>query len=98
MIPSFFQEKNLLLLLHTIRITRQEIFPKIGTQPVHQTLMHYGLIDEYRIMLYPVVVGKGKHLFKDGIDTTAFKLVGTKTFSAGVIILCYQPAIKEDKK
>lgn len=40
----------------------------------------------------PSVVGNGKRLFKDGIDTTGLKLLATKTTRTGVVILSHQPA------
>jgi dihydrofolate reductase len=60
---------------------------------VHQ-LQQHNLIDEYRLMVFPVVVGSGKRLFRDGSDTKTLRLVETKTFSSGVVVLTYQP-IKE---
>ena len=63
-----------------------------------QTLMQHGLIDEYRLMVHPVVLGSGRRLFGDGIDKTVLKLVDTKTFSSGIIILTYQTAAKEGEK
>jgi dihydrofolate reductase len=66
-----------------------------GSADLVNALLQRGLIDEYRLMLHPVVVGKGKRLFKDGIDTTALKLVDTKTTATGVVILTYEPARSE---
>jgi dihydrofolate reductase len=54
-------------------------------------LMQHDLIDEYRIMLFPVVVGSGKRLFRDGSDRKALRLVETKTFGSGIVVLSYQP-------
>lgn len=54
--------------------------------------MEADLIDEYRLLVHPIIMGSGKRLFKDGMVTTKLKLVKTKTFSLGVILLCYQPA------
>jgi dihydrofolate reductase len=51
--------------------------------------MRYGLIDEYRLLVYPVALGSGKRLFTDGSQTT-LRLVDTQTFSSGVVLLCYQ--------
>lgn len=52
--------------------------------------MQADLIDEYQLQIYPIVLGKGRHLFKDGIDKK-LKLVESKTFSSGVVVLIYQP-------
>lgn len=61
-----------------------------GSGMLAQTLMQANLIDEYQLMVHPVVVGSGKRLFKDGIETTGLKLVNTATFSSGVVFLTYQ--------
>ena len=60
--------------------------------------MQHDLIDEYRLMAHPVVLGGGKRLFRDGSDKTVLKLVDTKSFSSGIVVLSYQPAGKEEKK
>jgi hypothetical protein len=43
-------------------------------------------------MVFPVVVGSGKRLFEDGMDTTVLKLVDTKVLGSGVVVLTYEPA------
>lgn len=62
-----------------------------GSAELVQTLMEADLIDEYRLMLYPVVVGKGKKLFPEGSAKKTMKLVSTQTFASGVVILSYEP-------
>ena len=68
-----------------------------GSGELVHTLMQHDLIDEYRLMVYPVVLGSGKRLFRDGSDTIVLRLVETKTFSSGVVVLSYQPAGKEER-
>jgi dihydrofolate reductase len=63
-----------------------------GSGDLVNTLMQHDLIDEYRLMVFPVVVGSGKRLFGDEIDTKVLRLIETKTFSSGVVVLSYQPA------
>jgi len=63
-----------------------------GSADLVNTLMRHDLIDEYRLMVFPVVVGSGKRLFGDGIDTKVLRLVETKTFGSGVVVLSYQPS------
>jgi dihydrofolate reductase len=63
-----------------------------GSGDLVNMLMQHDLIDEYRIMVFPVVVGSGKCLFGDGSDTKVLELVETKTFGSGVVVLTYQPA------
>ena len=61
-----------------------------GSGTLIASLLPTGLIDEYQLMVHPVVVGKGKHLFPDGADVK-LKLTGTQTFASGVILLTYVP-------
>ena len=62
-----------------------------GSADLVSTLMRHNLVDEYRLMVFPIIVGSGKRLFRDGIDQTALKLVDAKTFGSGVVVLSYQP-------
>jgi len=63
-----------------------------GSGELVNALMQHDLIDEYRLMVFPVVVGSGKRLFSEGGDTKALKLAETKTFDSGVVVLSYRPA------
>jgi dihydrofolate reductase len=65
-----------------------------GSGDLLNALMQHDLIDEYRLMIFPVVVGSGKRLFSDGSDTTVLRLVDTKTFGSGVVVLTYEPAAR----
>jgi dihydrofolate reductase len=62
-----------------------------GSGDLVNALMRHDLIDEYRLMVFPVVVGSGKRLFGEG-DTKTLKLVETKTFDSGAVVLTYEPA------
>ena len=66
-----------------------------GSGSLVNKLMHLGLIDEYRLMVFPVVLGSGQRLFEDGIEETVLELVGTDTFDTGVVVLTYRPAEKK---
>jgi dihydrofolate reductase len=67
-----------------------------GSSDLAVTFMKHGLIDEYRIMVNPVVLGGGKPLFKGIKNKISLKLLGTKTFSSGNVLLYYAPALKLD--
>lgn len=69
----------------------QDILVFGSGQLVH-TLMQHNLIDEYRLMVHPIVLGSGRRLFGDGTDKKVLKLIETKTFSSGIVVLSYQPA------
>jgi dihydrofolate reductase len=62
-----------------------------GSGTLAHTLMQHDLVDEYRLMVHPVVLGTGKRLFRDGSAKTSQKLVETKTSGKGIVILHYQP-------
>lgn len=66
-----------------------------GSGELVQTLMHHDLIDEYRLLVYPVVLGSGKRLFRDGSDKKVLRPVETKAFNSGVVALTYEPERKE---
>ena len=62
-----------------------------GSGQLAQTLLDHGLVDEYRLFVYPVVLGHGKRLFVEGSVPTAMRRVDTKTTSTGVVVSTYQP-------
>ena len=63
-----------------------------GSVKLVNTLMQDGLIDEFRLMVYPVILGMGKRLFDQGSDAHTLKLVEAKPIGAGILILIYHPA------
>jgi dihydrofolate reductase len=63
-----------------------------GSRTLVHTLMEHDLIDEYRLMVFPVVLGSGKRLFPESPDRTKLELVDTKTFDTGVQVHTYRPA------
>lgn len=76
-------------LLRLKQETGQDILIFGSGQLVH-SLHERGLIDEYRLMVYPIVLGSGKRLFPDGPEKKALKLVESKPFPSGVVLLTYQ--------
>jgi dihydrofolate reductase len=65
-----------------------------GAGPVAHTLMQHGLIDEVRVWMYPLVTGvteKSKRLFDDATDVPLLKLMETRAFDSGVVVLSYRP-------
>ena len=61
-----------------------------GSATLVQALMQHDLVDRYRLLIYPVVVGKGKRLFNEG-TTATLKLLESQAFRSGVVALVYEP-------
>ncbi len=62
----------------------------IGSGELVQMLMKHDLVDEYNLMIHPLVLGSGKRLFRDGGSKQTLKLMDFKTTSKGVMILKYK--------
>lgn len=62
-----------------------------GSATLVESLAQAGLIDEYKLLVHPAIMGSGKRFFKDGMGMTKLKLVESKTLSLGVVLLCYEP-------
>ena len=63
----------------------------LGSGALIQSLMPHGLIDQYVLLIHPLVLGSGRHLFPEGA-LTALRLTDSVTTTTGVIIATYQPA------
>ena len=66
----------------------------LGSGSILTQFAEQGLIDEYQIMVDPVVIGDGTPIFKNIKHTLDLKLTTTRTFKSGVVLLCYQPVKK----
>ena len=62
-----------------------------GSGELVRTLYERDLIDEYRLMIFPIVLGSGKRLFSGGDEKKVLKLVESRTLGLGVVLLTYQP-------
>jgi dihydrofolate reductase len=68
-----------------------------GSARLVQTLLDQNLVDELRLMVFPVVLGSGKRLFAETSDKKPLRLVDSKVVGDGVAILIYQPAERADE-
>ena len=74
---------------------KQEDGPELqvhGSANLIQSLIRAGIVDEFRLWVFPVVIGSGKRLFADGAVPSALKLVDSKVSTTGVVIGTYEPA------
>jgi dihydrofolate reductase len=74
---------------------KQEISQDIlifGSGQLVHSLIAQRLVDEYRLMVFPVILGAGKRVFPDGGEKTTLRFLESKPFSSGVTVLTYQPA------
>ena len=67
----------------------------VGSRSLIIQLMELNLIDEFQLCVHPVVAGGGLPLFENINDRTIFKLIKTKTFTGGAVILYYEPTNKK---
>ena len=62
-----------------------------GSATLVRSLLEQGLVDELRLLVHPLVVGSGSKLFENGAAPVLLELVGSRTFSTGVVDLTYRP-------
>lgn len=67
----------------------------IGSASLVHSLMDTDLIDEYRFLIHPVIMGSGKRFFNNEMQHISMNHIETKTLDMGVTPLCYQPVIKK---
>jgi len=63
----------------------------LGSGNIVTQLADAGLIDEYQLMIYPVAIGQGTSFFKGLKNNLSLKLVSSRIFNSGTVLLCYQP-------
>ena len=62
-----------------------------GSGNLLQTLLRYNLVDQYRLWIFPVVIGSGKRLFAEGTNPAGLRLVDSTVSTTGVVIGTYEP-------
>jgi dihydrofolate reductase len=63
-----------------------------GSITLAHTLIEHGLVDEYRLLVFPVILGSGRRLFPETPHKTVLRLTGTRAFDAGQVEYTYRPA------
>jgi dihydrofolate reductase len=63
-----------------------------GSGNLIQTLLRHNLVDQFRLWIFPVVIGSGKRLFSEGTIPAGLKLVDSKISTTGVVMATYEPA------
>ena len=63
-----------------------------GSANLIQTLLRHNLVDQYRLLIFPVVIGSGKRLFSDGTIPSGLQLVDSTVSTTGVVMATYEPA------
>ena len=63
-----------------------------GSRSLARSLIDLDLVDEYRLWVFPVLLGSGERLFGDGLAPVGLRLVGSRTSESGVVVHTYQPA------
>jgi dihydrofolate reductase len=74
---------------------KQEVGPDLkvwGSGNLAQTLLKHDLVDELQLKIFPIILGKGKRLFEEGIAPAAFQLIESKVSPSGVIFAHYKRA------
>ena len=63
-----------------------------GSRTLVQALLAHGLVDELRLMVFPVVLGSGARMLPGSSDRMELELVETRSWDSGVVLLVYRPA------
>ncbi len=82
-------------LVQEVKMLKEQDGPELqvlGSSNLIQTLMKHDLVDEFRLMIFPITLGTGKRLFGDGTIPAGLKLVDSKTSTTGVIVATYERA------
>ena len=89
---SHLLKGNLVEEINRLKQQYNGIIGMTGSAKLAQSLMQHNLLDGMRLFVHPIVVGDGKKLFIDGMDTTGLKLVSSTTYRGGVVDLQYERA------
>ena len=74
-----------------LRRARDGVILVAGSRTLVHFLMEHDLVDEYRLMVFPVVLGSGRKLFPETSDPTPLTLTGSTAYDSGVVVQVYEP-------
>jgi dihydrofolate reductase len=77
--------------VHKLKAQQGDDLLLSGSAQLFNAMMNAGLIDRYRFMVHPLVLGEGRRLFATGAARRSLRLVDTKTFSKGIVVVEYEP-------
>lgn len=83
--------KNVITEITRLKQKPGQTIQMMGSGDLFNSLLHHNLIDEFHLMICPVVLGIGKRLFKDGNAPRSMRLASTRAFDSGMIVLNYEP-------
>jgi dihydrofolate reductase len=89
---SHLLKGNLVDEINKLKQQYNGIIGMTGSAKLTQSLMQHNLVDGFRLFVHPIVVGNGKKLFVNGMDTTGLKLVSSKTYDGGIVDLYLERA------
>jgi dihydrofolate reductase len=75
-----------------LKIEAEKDFVILGSGELIQSLMRHNLVDQYTLLIHPLVLGTGRRLFVDGGANVTLRLLRSKTTDHGVVIATYEPA------
>ncbi len=78
--------------LARLKAASEKDFLVLGSGVLLQSLLRHGLLDEFTLLIHPLVLGSGRRLFPEGGPSSAFRLAESRTTSNGVVIATYGPA------
>ena len=96
--PELAWERSVLLgedVVESVRQLKQQDGPELqvhGSSDLLQTLVPAGLVDEFRLVVFPVVLGRGKRLFGEGTAPAGLRLTSSRVSSTGVVMSVYEAA------
>ncbi|WP_411079469.1 dihydrofolate reductase family protein [Streptomyces sp. cmx-18-6] len=76
--------------IRRIKAASEEETVVLGSGGLLGTLMEAGLVDEYRLLVFPLILGRGKRLFTDGMGPRDLTLTATEPTPSGVLINTYR--------